>query len=227
MKYILTLEAYYKKRGLIGKAADLIKGRKDFNDLIEVGFDKELGRFNKIYSIDKDNLSNLSEVSDDVDGQSKVINWTKNNPGKILIFRLDSYNKYHTPTLDSFRLIKFDILIKDILEVVDRRLEVLSIEIDRNYEYGEFSVKILLKEDGWQEGDGMPDDIYDDYVNMIKSGLKKKKEKYIKEYNILQSQKTTVKFKNRSIRLYGVTTGYQSKYDDQRGLLTVNIDPRV
>ena len=88
MKYILTLEAYYKKRGLIGKAVDLIKGRKDFNDLIEAGFDKELGRFNKIYSINKDDPSKLSLVNDDVDGESKVINWVKNNPGKILIFRL-------------------------------------------------------------------------------------------------------------------------------------------
>jgi hypothetical protein len=62
---------------------------------------------------------------------------------------------------------------------------------------------------------------------MVKSGLKKKKEKYIKEYNILQSQKTTVKFKNRSIRLYSVTTGYQSKYDLERGLLKIEIDPRI
>jgi hypothetical protein len=225
MKYILTLEAYYKKRGLIGKAVDWVKGRKDFNDLIEG--QKQLGESNKVYSIDKDNLSNLSEVSDDVDGQSKVINWTKNNPGKILIFRLNSYNKYITPTFDSFRLIKFDILIKDILEVVDRRLEVLSIEIDRSYEYDEFRVKILLKEDGWQEGDGMPDDIYNDYIGMIRSGFKKKREDYIKEYNILQSQKKTVRFKHRSIRLYGVTTGYQSKYDNERGLLKIEIDPRM
>jgi ubiquinone/menaquinone biosynthesis C-methylase UbiE len=73
----------------------------------------------------------------------------------------------------------------------------------------------------------MPDDIYDDYVQMIKTGLKKKKEQYVKEYNILHSQKTTVKFKHRSINLYSVATGYKSKYDDQRGLLTVNIDPRM
>ena len=55
----------------------------------------------------------------------------------------------------------------------------------------------------------------------------KKKEKYIKEYNILQSQKTTVRFKHRSIRLYSVTTGYQSKYDLERGLLKIEIDPRI
>ena len=35
MKYILTLEAYYKKRNLIGKAVDWIAGRKDYRDLIE------------------------------------------------------------------------------------------------------------------------------------------------------------------------------------------------
>ena len=38
----------------------------------------------------------------------------------------------------------------------------------------------------------MPDDIYEDYVQMVKTGLKKKKEQYVKEYNILHSQKTTV-----------------------------------
>jgi len=224
MKYILTLEAYYKKRGLIGKAVDLIKGRKDFNDLIEG--DKELGRFNKVYSINKDDPSKLSLVNDDVDGQSKVINWVKNNPNSILILGL---NRYKNSTYSRHQLIKFDILVKDILEVVDRRLEVLSIKITSKYQddFDDFLVEVLLKEDDWQEGDGMPDDIYEDYVQMIKTGLKKKKEQYVKEYNILHSQKTTVKFKHRSIRLYSVTTGYQSKYDDQRGLLTVNIDPRM
>jgi hypothetical protein len=220
MKYILTLEAYYKKRGLIGKAVDLIKGRKDFNNLIEG--DKELGRFNKVYSINKDDPSKLSLVNDDVDGQSKVINWVKNNPNSILILGL---NRYKNAAYGRHQLIKFDILVKDILEVVDRRLEVLSIEINSKYQddFDYFFVEVLLKEDDWQEGDGMPDDIYEDYVQMVKTGLKKKKEQYVKEYNILHSQKTTV----RSIRLYSVTTGYQSKYDDQRGLLTVNIDPRM
>lgn len=222
MKYILTLEAHYKKRGLIGKAADWVAGRKDYKDLLEGG--KELGSWHKVYSIDKENPSKLSLVEDDVDGQSKVVNWVKNNPGKILVLGV---NSYVNATYNRFQLIKFDILVKNILEVVDRRLEVLKIEIDKNYEYDEFKVKVLLKEDGWQEGDGMPDDIYEDYIQMIRTGLKKKREQYIKEYNILHSQKTTQKFKYRSIRLYGVTTGYQSKFDDERGLLTVEIDPRM
>lgn len=222
MKYILTLEAYYKKRGLIGKAADWISGRKDYRDLLEGG--KALGDWHKVYSIDKEDPSKLSLVQDDVDGQSKVINWSKNNPGKILVSNL---NYYVNTSYEHFQLIKFDILIKDILEVVDRRLEVLKIEIDRRYERDEFKVKVLLKEDGWEEGDGMPDDIYEDYINMIKTGLKKKKEQYVKEYNILHSQKTTQKFKYRSIRLYHVTTGYQSKFDDEMGLLKIDIDPRM
>jgi hypothetical protein len=182
--------------------------------------------YNKVYSINKDDPSKLSLVNDDVDGQSKVINWVKNNPNSILILGL---NRYKNATYGRHQLIKFDILVKDILEVVDRRLEVLSIKITSKYQddFDDFYVEVLLKEDDWQEGDGMPDDIYEDYVQMIKTGLKKKREKYIEEYNILHSQKTTVKFKHRSIRLYSVTTGYQSKYDDQRGLLTVNIDPRM
>lgn len=222
MKYILTLEAYYKKRGLIGKAADWISGRKDYRDLLEG--EKVLGQWGKVYSIDKENPSKLSLVEDDVDGQSKVINWSKNNPGKILVFGI---NYYVNASYKDFQIIKFDILVKDILEVVDRRLEVLKIIIISNYEYGEYKVQVLLKEDGWEEGDGMPDDIYEDYINMIKAGLKKKREQYIKEYNILHSQKTSVKFKHRSIRLYGVTTGYQSRFDDEKGLLTIEIDPRM
>lgn len=222
MKYILTLEAHYKKRGLIGKAVDWLAGRKDYRDLIEG--QKELGKWSKVYSIDKENPSKLSLIEADVDGQSKVVNWLKNNPGKILVFGV---NYYVNAAWSRFQLIKFDILLKDILEVVDKRLEVLKIEIDRNYEYDEFKVKVLLKEDGWQEGDGMPDDIYEDYIKMIKTGLKNKREQYIKEYNILHSQKTTQKFKYRSIRLYSVTTGYQSRFDDERGLLTIEIDPRM
>ena len=220
MKYILTLEAHYRKRGLIGKAADWIVGRKDYKDLIEG--QKVLGVWNKVYSIDKENPSELIETN--LDRESTTYKWVENNPGKILVLGLNSYKN---DSYERYQLIKFDILVKDILEVVDRRLEVLKIEIDKNYEYDEFKVKVLLKEDGWQEGDGMPDDIYEDYINMIKTGLKKKREQYIKDYNILHSQKTTQKFKYRSIRLYGVTTGYQSKFDDERGLLTVEIDPRM
>ena len=222
MKYILTLEAHYKKRGLIGKAADWISGRKDYKDLIEG--EKKLGEWHKVYSIDKENPSELSLVEADVDGKSKAVNWLKNNPDKILVFGI---NSYVNASYERFQLIKFDILVKDILEVVDRRLEVLRIEIDKSYEYDEFKVKVLLKEDGWQEGDGMPDDIYEDYIEMIKTGLKKKREQYIKEYNILHSQKTTQKLKYRSIRLYSVTAGYQSGFDDERGLLMVEIDPRM
>jgi len=61
MKYILTLEAYYKKRGLIGKAADWVKGRKDFNDIIEGN--KKLGEWGKFYSFDKLRPTEKASVS--------------------------------------------------------------------------------------------------------------------------------------------------------------------
>jgi hypothetical protein len=221
VKYILTLEAYYKKRGLIGKAVDWAKGRKDFNDLIEG--QNRLGKYSKVYSINKNDISKINKVSDDVSGTSKVINWTENNPGSFLIFGLSSYQN----TSYRYQLIKFKILIKDLLDVVDKRLEILSIGIDVITEYDDFEVTVLLKEDDWEEGDGMPDDIYDDYVKMISDGLEKKKKQYISDYNILQSQETPQKLKNRSIRLYNLRTGYQSKYDDDRGLLWVKIDPRM
>jgi hypothetical protein len=225
MKYILTLEAHYKKRGLIGKAVDLIKGRKDFNDLIED--EKNLGAWCKVYSYDKIS-SKIEEVDMEPNfGTSVVINWKEKNPDKFLIFNLSNYKN---ATHNMFQLIKFDLLIKDLLEVSDRRLEILSIIIRSDYENADdLNVGVIFREDGFEIGDGMPDDVYDNYVSMVSSGLKEKREKYLKEYNILQSQKTTQKMKYRSIRLYYVTTGsgYQSKFDDDRGLITLIIDPRM
>jgi hypothetical protein len=223
MKYILTLEAYYKKRGLIGKAVDWVKGRKDFNDIIE-GKERRRGDWRKTYSFDKKTFKIEETFTDEDEGISRVINWKEKNPDKFLIFGLVHYEN---ATYNRFQLIKFELLIKDLLEVSDNRLEILGVEVNRNYEYEEFQVVVTFREDGFEKGDGMPDDIYDDYVNMIKSGLKKKREKYVEEYNILQRQKTTQKMKYRSIRLYDVTTGYQSRYDDERGLITIIIDPRM
>jgi len=204
---------------LIGKAADWVKGRKDFNDIIEGN--KKLGEWGKFYSFDKLTFK-IEEVN--VGPSKDVTDFKEKNPDKFLIFGL---SQYENATYNRFQLIKFELLIKDLLEVSDNRLEILGVEVNRNHEYEEFQVVVTFREDGFEKGDGMPDDIYDDYVNMIKSGLKKKKEKYIEEYNILQRQKTTQKMKYRSIRLYDATTGYQSKYDDERGLITIIIDPRM
>lgn len=221
MKYILTLEAHYKKRGLFGKAADWISNRKDFTELIEGK--KSLGDFNKIYSVDKNDLTKFEEQPD-TEVLSKALDFFKSNPDKFLVSGLAFYSNAN---YSRFQLIKFSRLIQDILDVCDKRLDIISVKIESSYEHDDFRVSIVLREDGWEEGDGMPDDIYEDYVQMIKTGLKKKKEQYIKEYNILQSQNTTQKLKYRSIRLYNVSTGYQSQFDDKRGLITVIIDPRI
>jgi uncharacterized protein YcnI len=106
-------------------------------------------------------------------------------------------------------------------------LEIISVDVKYSH-YGDYyEVNVDLKEVGWISGDEMPDDIYDDYIKRIKVALDRKKEKYIKEYNILQSQKTTQKMKYRSINLYSVSAGYRSKYQDSLGIISVRIDPSI
>jgi ASC-1-like (ASCH) protein len=68
----------------------------------------------------------------------------------------------------------------------------------------------------------MPLDIRNEYIEMIKIGLKKKKEKYIKEYNILQS------IKHNYTNLYDILIPtYQPSWDKSWGLITIQIEPTI
>ena len=211
MKYILTIESY-KKRGLLGKASDWIAGRKDFNELIQV--DSFAWKRN-VYSCDMRNpvdikLTNLDNDIVILD----CLKFCKDNPGKFLLFNLCDYKSW-----SGHHLIKFTILIRDLIEVCHHRLDIISISI-REYS-NKFLVDITLREIGFEEGDGMPLDIYNEYIDMIEIGLRKKKEKYLKEYNILQS----IKYDHTT--LYNILIPSQSSWDKHFGLLKIEIEPTI
>jgi hypothetical protein len=209
MKYILTIESYYKKRGLLGKASDWIAGRKDFNELIQVD---SLAWKRTVYSCDMSNPSDINVTNLD-NNIIDTLKFCKDNPGKFLIFNLCDYKSW-----SGHHLIKFTILIRDLLEVCHHRLDIISITIK---EYSnKFLVDIKLREIGFEEGDGMPLDIYNEYIDMIEIGLRKKKEKYLKEYNILQS----IKYDHTT--LYDILIPpYQPSWDKRWGLLKIVIEP--
>jgi len=212
MKYILTIESY-KKRGLLGKASDWIAGRKDFNELIQVD---SLASQMTVYSCDMSNPSDINVTNLDNDIViPDCLKFCKNNPGKFLVFNLCDYNSW-----SGHHLIKFTILIRDLIEVCHHRLDIISITI-RKY-YNKFLVDIKLREIGFEEGDGMPLDICNEYIEMIKIGLRKKKEKYLKEYNILQS------IRYNYTNLYDILIPpYQPSWDKNWGLITIQIEPLI
>ena len=228
IKSYYIFERFYKDRTLIGKAGDWIHGRKSYEELIE-GNKSLVGR-GLVFLIDvSDESCKLNPVkpgtfviSDGSIARYKAIEWVNNNPGNILVTNL---NLYKNTSYGRQKLIKFNLLIRDLIEVTKGRLEIININIKYDHYEDEYEVFVELREIGWVSGDGIPDDIYNDNLENIRNGLKRKKEKYIKEYNILQSQQTTQRMRYRTINLYRVSPGYRSKYyDDDLGIMSIKID---
>jgi hypothetical protein len=103
----------------------------------------------------------------------RILDWIDEHPGKFLVYNIRNYNL----EFSNFKLIKFSILIKDILEVCNHKLDIISIRIRRYNPDSKFEIILFLREIGHEEGDDMPLDIYNYYIEMIRYKLKKKADK--------------------------------------------------
>lgn len=229
MKHINTysiFEGRYKSRGPFGRISDFISSRKDMSSIVQNDVNYS---YRTYYKFDNGVISSILAnkfTGEDYGVKStQFLKFKEENPNAFIMVGLNSYS---SSTWDRYTVIKLEILINDLIEVINNQLEILWIDVGKDFDRDNLVLNVAFREMGFQIGDGMPSDVYKNYVDLIKSELKKKRVEYIKKYNILQRQKTPQKMKHRSIRLYSLTTpGYISKFDADNGIIKVTIDPRL
>ena len=224
MKYILTSESFFKKIGnwinMQNKKSSEITIPEYFDD-IEEEVKKDVTDYHqRFYSCDKNNPKKIeherecNHFGDMLSLDIRALDWIEKNPGKFLISNLKNYNL----DFSRFKLIKLNILIKDLLEVCNGKLDIICIRIVRYPEDEKFKVIVFLREIGHEEGDGMPVDIYDNYVESIRYKLKKKANRYLKGYFLREDY-------GRS--LYDVTAEEQSERDSEFGIISISVNPLI
>ncbi len=216
----------YRKRGYFGKVSDFIVGRKDMISIIEK--DRDFA-YRTYYRFDSGKISKIpppfpERIQDEDHGEYGVkhkafLKFKEENPKSFVLVGLNSY-----PTLRHTN-IKLEILINDLIKSTNGQLEILWVDISSGY--GDIKVNVTLRENGFQTGDGMPNDICNNYVNMIIAGLKNRRNEYLEKYNILQRQRTSQKMRHRSINLYSTVSLYMGKFENQNGLIKIQIDPML
>ncbi len=219
--YKLFEDRYKKSRGIFGKISDYIVGREDMSSIIL----KNNYSSSTYYKFKDGKILKIDRFAGEYGVKTKeFIKFKQDNPESFILVHLYRYSS--RLNIGRYKLIKLELLLNDLISVVSGRFDILWVDVDKNYENDrDIKIKVALKEIGFEPGDGMPNDIYDDYVSGIKNGMKKKKDEYIKKYNILQLQKTTQKMKYRSIELYSVISGYKSKTDQDNGIIKIEISP--
>jgi hypothetical protein len=214
------LESYFIFRKKISFTCDkfiyegFLLPRKKRNNKVDDILQKNT--FRKLYHAW--NGSNIIEIDYLIFGDNNehplsgsFVRWKEDNQNGFIICYLPKYKSNY------FLLIKVENIIKDLLEVINGRMTILWAYV-QDYE-DNILFKFVLQEIDFQEGDGMPQDIWLDNFNYIKDGMKKKSDKYKTYVSNSKIQRTN--------RLYDVEFNEFLDTDKENGLIRIEINPKL
>lgn len=198
------------------RVEDFFRGQKDKSEIINT----QQFSFSETYMWNGEKMvRDTSKLNSEISfTNNENINWIKSNPGKFYIKQLAYIERM------SIEVIKPQLFLKDIVEIsFMEKLDILGVEFDFD-DWKNIYATVWFREQDFEEGDGMPNDILEYFLSEVKNRLKKKAEYYIKNYNILSSRKTTQKMKYRTSPLYSTKRQrYLSVYDLRKGLFNLEI----
>ena len=197
------------------KVEDFFRGQKDKSEIINT----QRFSFGKTYMWDGEKIIKAgTKLPFDDFTDKENIDSVKSNPGKFYIRQITEIDRM------SIEVIKPQLFFNDLMEISSmERLDILGVQFEYD-DWKNIFATVWFREQDFEEGDGMPNDILEYFLSEVKNRLKKKAEYYIKNYNILSSRKTTQKMKYRSSPLYS-TKGqrYLSPYDLRKGIFNLEI----
>lgn len=197
------------------RVEDFFRGQKDKSEIINT----QQFSFGKAYMWDGEKIVKVtSKLPSELFTDNENINWIKSNPGKFYIKQLAYIERMY------IEVIKPQLFLKDLIEISSmERLDILGVEFDFD-DWKNIYATVWFREQDFEEGDGMPNDILEYLLSGVKNRLKKKADYYIKNYNILSSRKTTEKMKYRTSPLYSSKRQkYLSTYDLRKGVFNLEI----
>lgn len=197
------------------RVEDFFRGQKDKSEIINT----QQFSFGKAYMWDGEKIVNdKSKLPSELFTDNENINWVKSNTGKFYIKQLAYIERMY------IEVIKPQLFLKDMIEISSmERLDILGVEFDFD-DWKNIYATVWFREQDFEEGDGMPNDILEYLLSEVKNRLKKKADYYIKNYNILSSRKTTQKMKYRTSPLYSSKRQkYLSSYDLRKGVFNLEI----
>lgn len=196
------------------KVEDFFRGQKDKSEIINT----QRFSFGTTYMWDGEKIIRSKVFSKDRSfTDEENIDWVNENPGKFHIEDLDSVDTR------SIEVIKPQLFFKDLLDIANiESFQILGMEFGYD-DWKNIYAKVWFREQDFEEGDGMPNDILNYFKSEIKNGLKKKSNFYLKNYNILSSRKGPQKMKYRTSPLYTTKSGFQSNFDLKKGIFNLEI----
>lgn len=197
------------------RVEDFFRGQKDKSEIINT----QQFSFGKAYMWDGEKIVKVtSKLPSELFTDNENINWIKSNPGKFYIKQLAYIERMY------IEVIKPQLFLKDLIEISSmERLDILGVEFDFD-DWKNIYATVWFREQDFEEGDGMPNDILEYLLSEVKNRLKKKADYYIKNYNILSSRKTTQKMKYRTSPLYSTKRQkYLSTYALRKGVFNLEI----
>jgi hypothetical protein len=197
------------------KIEDFLRNQKDKSEIVE----------NKSWSFgwywwDGQKLTSCQKPEDDSFTSNSSLQ--KYKTGQFYINGLNYFTGWNRDC------IKVELFLKDLIEIIKiERLDILGIVVEFD-DWKNVECKVWFRESDFQEGDDLPNDILEYWIDRIKGRLKKKADTYLNGYNILSSRKTSQKMKYRTSPLYQTRIPHQWNWDAKKGafslIIRVNIN---